>query len=87
MNMFIVKKDMCTKCRKHIALTYSTKKESHVLMVVTRKADLNFLLKYVKSIDKDAFLSVSSVTGVYGKGFDTIKNSAIKEGSKEKSGK
>lgn len=56
-------------------------------MVVTRKADLNFLLKYVKSIDKDAFLSVSSVTGVYGKGFDTIKNSAIKEGSKEKTGK
>ena len=27
MNMFIVKKDMCTKCRKHIALTYSTKKK------------------------------------------------------------
>lgn len=67
------------------AVGWYTKKESHVLMVVTRKADLNFLLKYVKSIDKDAFLSVSSVTGVYGKGFDTIKNSAIKEGSKEKS--
>lgn len=28
MNMFIVKKDMCTKCRKHIALTYSTKKNA-----------------------------------------------------------
>lgn len=69
------------------AVGWYTKKESHVLMVVTRKADLNFLLKYIKSIDKDAFLSVSSVTGVYGKGFDTIKNSAIKEGSKEKSGK
>lgn len=69
------------------AVGWYTKKESHVLMVVTRKADLNFLLKYVKSIDKDAFLSVSSVTGVYGKGFDTIKNSAIKEGSKEKAGK
>lgn len=69
------------------AVGWYTKKESHVLMVVTRKADLNFLLKYVKSIDKDAFLSVSSVTGVYGKGFDTIKNSVIKEGSKEKSGK
>ena len=44
-----------------------------VLMVVTRKTDLNLLLRYVKSIDPDAFLSVSSVMGVYGQGFDTIK--------------
>ena len=43
-----------------------TKNESHILMVITRKSDLNFLLKYVKLIDNDAFLSVSSVTGVYG---------------------
>ena len=42
-------------------------------MVVTRKTDLNLLLRYVKSIDPDAFLSVSSVMGVYGQGFDTIK--------------
>ena len=50
-----------------------TKQESHVLMVIARKTDLNFLLKYVKTIDNDAFLSVSSVTGVYGNGFDAIK--------------
>ena len=29
--------------------------------------------KYIKQIDSSAFLSVSSVNGVYGKGFDTIK--------------
>ena len=50
-----------------------SKEEKEVLMVVTRKADLNLLLRYVKSIDPDAFLSVSSVMGVYGQGFDTIK--------------
>jgi uncharacterized membrane-anchored protein YitT (DUF2179 family) len=50
-----------------------SKDETYVLMVVTRKNDLNLLLRYVKSIDPDAFLSVSSVMGVYGKGFDTIK--------------
>lgn len=55
------------------AMGWFTKKESHVLMVITKKADLNFLLKYIKSIDSDAFLSVSSVTGVYGMGFDSIK--------------
>ncbi len=50
-----------------------TKEDKTVLMVVTRKTDLNVLLRYVKSIDADAFLSVSSVMGVYGQGFDTIK--------------
>lgn len=50
-----------------------SKEEKHVLMVVTRKTDLNLLLRYVKTIDPDAFLSVSTVMGVYGQGFDTIK--------------
>lgn len=50
-----------------------TKQKSQVLMVITRKSDLNILLRTIKSIDPDAFLSVSSVTGVYGQGFDTIK--------------
>ena len=50
-----------------------TKKETDVLMVITRKTDLNLLLRYIKQIDPHAFLSVSSVNGVYGKGFDAIK--------------
>ena len=50
-----------------------TKQDMKVLLVVTRKTDLNLLLRYIKQIDSHAFLSVSSVNGVYGKGFDTIK--------------
>ncbi|MBO5471415.1 MAG: YitT family protein [Bacteroidales bacterium] len=50
-----------------------SKEDREVLMVVTRKTDLNLLLRYVKTIDPEAFLSVSSVMGVYGKGFDTIR--------------
>lgn len=50
-----------------------TKTERKIVMVVTRKHDMNLLFRYVKSIDSEAFLSVSSVMGVYGKGFDTIK--------------
>ena len=57
-----------------------TKEDRDVLMVVTRKADLNLLLRYVKSIDQDAFLSVSSVMGVYGQGFDEIK---VKSGKRK----
>ncbi len=50
-----------------------TKQDMKVLMVITRKTDVNLLLRYIKQIDQNAFLSVSSVNGVYGKGFDTIK--------------
>lgn len=50
-----------------------TKQDTKVLMVLTRKSDLNLMLRYIKQIDTTAFLSVSSVNGVYGKGFDTIK--------------
>ena len=50
-----------------------SKQDRDVIMVVTRKTDLNLLLRYVKSIDPGAFVSVSSVMGVYGKGFDELK--------------
>jgi uncharacterized membrane-anchored protein YitT (DUF2179 family) len=50
-----------------------SKEEKEVIMVVTRKSDLNLLLRYVKTIDSEAFMSISSVMGVYGQGFDTIK--------------
>ena len=50
-----------------------TKAPTEVLMVITRKTDLNLLLRYIKAIDPNAFLSVSSVNGVYGQGFDSIK--------------
>lgn len=50
-----------------------TKENIKVLTVVTRKTDVNLILRSIKSIDKDAFLSISSVTGVYGRGFDKIK--------------
>ncbi|MBP5571229.1 MAG: YitT family protein [Bacteroidales bacterium] len=50
-----------------------TKENTEVLMVITRKYDLNVLLREIKRIDPNAFLSVSSVTGVYGKGFESIK--------------
>ena len=56
-----------------------TKTDAHVLIVLTRKADLSMLLRYIKTIDPDAFLSITSVSGVYGKGFDKIKEKAAKQ--------
>ena len=56
-----------------------TKNDVKVVMVITRKTDLNVLLKYINAIDSNAFVSVSSVTGVYGKVFDTIKTAKKKK--------
>lgn len=56
-----------------------TKTDAHVLMVLSRKTDLSLLLRYIKTIDPDAFLSITSVSGVYGKGFDKIKEKAAKQ--------
>lgn len=56
-----------------------TKKPIEVVMVLTRKSDLKILLKMVKNIDSDAFISVASVTGVYGKGFDAIRGASRKK--------
>lgn len=50
-----------------------TKKDIQVIMVMTRKTDLNIMLKYVNMIDPNAFMSVSHITGVYGQGFDSLK--------------
>lgn len=53
------------------------KEESNVLMVVARKTDLSMLLRQIKAIDPDAFLSVSSVMGVFGLGFDSLKGKEV----------
>lgn len=50
-----------------------TKKDTQVIMVMTRKTDLNIMLKYVNMIDPNAFMSVSHITGVYGQGFESLK--------------
>lgn len=47
--------------------------EVKVLMVIARKNDSVALLKLIKSIDPDAFITMGNVMGVYGQGFDTIR--------------
>ena len=59
------------------SMGWYSKKESSVLMVVARKTDLSLLLRYIKSIDPDAFLSVSTVMGVFGQGFEEYKGKKI----------
>lgn len=49
-----------------------TKENMKVVMVVCRKRETSMIMKVVKSVDPDAFMSVGSVMGVYGKGFQPL---------------
>ena len=49
-----------------------TKKECKVVMVVCRKRDASMILKLVRSIDDNAFITRGSVVGVYGQGFEAL---------------
>ena len=44
-----------------------------VVLVVCRKSEQSAIFRIIKEIDPDAFISVGSVMGVYGKGFDALK--------------
>jgi uncharacterized membrane-anchored protein YitT (DUF2179 family) len=41
--------------------------------VIVRKTESIFVFRVIREIDKNAFISVGSVMGVYGQGFDQIK--------------
>ena len=47
--------------------------ESKVLLVVTRKHEMNEVINAIKEIDDRAFISVSTAKSVYGEGFEEIK--------------
>lgn len=50
-----------------------SKEPVKVITVVARKNESNKIFRIVKDIDPNAFISQSSVIGVYGQGFDMIK--------------
>ena len=50
-----------------------TKEQTKIIMSVVRKKETAAIFRKIKHIDPDAFISMGSVMGVYGKGFDKIK--------------
>ncbi|MBQ8047755.1 MAG: YitT family protein [Prevotella sp.] len=50
-----------------------TGQEMKVLCILARKRESPQMFRIIKSIDPNAFVSVGSVIGVYGEGFDPIK--------------
>ena len=54
------------------ATGWHSKEDIKVVVVVCRKRETSQLLKLVRGVDGDAFISVGSVMGVYGKGFEAL---------------
>ena len=50
-----------------------TKIENNIVMVVVRKTESQRVIRIVKQLDPAAFVSVNTVMGVYGKGFEMMK--------------
>ena len=50
-----------------------TKKSKKVLVVVAKRTQISQIQRLIKNIDPNAFISQSSVSAVYGQGFDKIK--------------
>lgn len=50
-----------------------SKEKTQVLMIVLRKSETADLMKIIKQEDPQAFISMGSVMGVYGQGFERIK--------------
>lgn len=50
-----------------------THNRSKIVMVVCSNRETSTILKFIKEIDPNAFMTVGSVMGVYGRGFQPIK--------------
>ena len=47
--------------------------ETKVLLVMVKKPEASQIFRIIKEVDRDAFMSVTNVMGVYGKGFERIR--------------
>jgi uncharacterized membrane-anchored protein YitT (DUF2179 family) len=54
------------------SIGWYSKGESKIVMCVCRKRDQAMVLKVVNKVDPEAFITIGSVMGVYGKGFDAL---------------
>ena len=50
-----------------------TQEDVKVILTIVRKKETIIIFRKVKEIDQEAFISMASVMGVYGQGFDKIK--------------
>lgn len=68
-----INKELHRGCTILDGMGWYTKKPSKVIMVLAKRVESVELFRLIQSIDEKAFISQSTVRGVYGEGFDKIR--------------
>lgn len=68
-----INKELHRGCTLLEGMGWYTKRPSKVIMVLAKRSESLELFRLIRNIDEKAFISQSTVRGVYGEGFDKIK--------------
>lgn len=68
-----INKDMDRGCTILDGMGWYSKEPVKVIVLIAKKSESVTIFRIIKSIDRKAFISQSTVRGVYGEGFDEIK--------------
>jgi len=68
-----INKELHRGCTILEGMGWYTKKPTKVIIVLAKRTEAIEIFRLIKSIDEKAFISQSTVRGVYGEGFDKIK--------------
>ena len=68
-----INKELHRGCTLLDGMGWYTKKPTKVILVLAKRSESIEMFRLIQSIDEKAFISQSTVRGVYGEGFDKIK--------------
>lgn len=68
-----INKELRRGCTVLEGMGWYTKKPTKVILVLAKRSESVIMFRLIKKIDERAFISQSTVRGVYGEGFDPIK--------------
>lgn len=68
-----INKVMNRGCTLLDGMGWYTKKPTKIILVLAKRSESLQMFRLIKSVDEDAFISQSTVRGVYGQGFDKIR--------------
>ena len=69
----VINEEMNRGCTVLDGMGWYTKKPCKVIILLAKRSESVEIIRMVKSIDERAFISQSTVRGVYGEGFDTTR--------------
>ncbi|MEN9917658.1 MAG: hypothetical protein RL662_94 [Bacteroidota bacterium] len=69
-----INKELHRGCTLLDGMGWYTKKPTKVIMVLAKRSESIELFRLIKSVDERAFISQSTVRGVYGEGFDQMRD-------------